>query len=476
MGLECKTNRKLRPALVLVIIFLGIALESTDFIETAADFSHYPDEKSELPIGIFDSGTGGLTVLNAILKLDKFNNRDHSPGPDGVPDFQSEKFIFFADSANMPYGRYEAEGKADFLRELVIKNVRFLLENRYYRNPEAVQVQEDKEPVKAVVIACNTATAYGLELARSCLEKWNLDIPVIGIIEAGAAEAAARIKSKSRNTVVGVFATQGTVTSEGYPRALNRQFRKNGRGGAAVIQQAGLGLAGAVDGDSSYIDPEAVQVRGDVYQGPGLDHPEYPVLPGLWEAYNFDREGLLMEEDTHGKMVAVELNSPVNYIRYYVTHMVQNCLGKFPGHTLRVIVLGCTHYPFFLEEFREHFRYLRSLNPDYAAVIAEDLRFVDPAESEAEALYQHLRQTKRFGNNSNDESRFFISVPNPHLTQNKVDAQGHFTFEYKYGREINQGKEYVKRVPLSMNRLPLEAAELIRRKMPAIYGFIARKN
>ena len=95
--------------------------------------------------GVFDSGTGGLTVLNSILELDEFNNISHSPGSDGLADFDSEHFIYLADEANMPYGRYNGEGKADFLRELVIKDVRFLLGNSYYTSPGDSIEKDDKE-------------------------------------------------------------------------------------------------------------------------------------------------------------------------------------------------------------------------------------------------------------------------------------------------------------------------------------------
>ncbi|MCH7415231.1 hypothetical protein MM213_17155, partial [Belliella sp. R4-6] len=61
---------------------------------------------SDLPIGFFDSGTGGLTILNSVLEFDEFNNAKRSFGSDGIPDFANEKFIYLADQANMPYGNY----------------------------------------------------------------------------------------------------------------------------------------------------------------------------------------------------------------------------------------------------------------------------------------------------------------------------------------------------------------------------------
>ena len=63
----------------------------------------------DLPIGVFDSGIGGLTVLNEIVTIDRFNNVTHEPGPDGHPDFENESFVYFGDQANMPYGNYPSE-------------------------------------------------------------------------------------------------------------------------------------------------------------------------------------------------------------------------------------------------------------------------------------------------------------------------------------------------------------------------------
>src|SRR3954468_5284684 len=67
-------------------------------------------DRSRLPIGVFDSGIGGLTVLEAILKIDAFNNKTLQPGPDGVPDLEGEEFVYLGDQANMPYGNYPARG------------------------------------------------------------------------------------------------------------------------------------------------------------------------------------------------------------------------------------------------------------------------------------------------------------------------------------------------------------------------------
>ena len=138
----------------------------------------YRGDLRDLPIGVFDSGVGGLTVLEALKAHDRHDNRTGKEGADGVPDFAGERFVYFGDQANMPYGNYSAVGRTDFLRELILRDVLFLLGRRY--------VQGQKPPVKAIVIACNTATAYGLEDIRAAVKAWGLPVIVVGVVEAGA--------------------------------------------------------------------------------------------------------------------------------------------------------------------------------------------------------------------------------------------------------------------------------------------------
>ena len=114
----------------------------------------------KLPVGVFDSGTGGLAILNTILTYDRHNNTTQAFGTDGIPDFEKEKFIFLADQANMPYGNYSIENKADLLVEHVFKDVQFLLSDKYYLDGADPVFHTGKKQVKTVVIACNTATAY----------------------------------------------------------------------------------------------------------------------------------------------------------------------------------------------------------------------------------------------------------------------------------------------------------------------------
>lgn len=145
---------------------------------------------NDAPIGIFDSGVGGLTVARAIL--------DQLPG---------ERLLYIGDTANSPYGPKPLEQ----VRSMALNVMDELVDSG----------------VKMLVIACNTATAAALDEARERYTK-GMGIPVIEVISPAARTAAALTRSGR----VGVIATAGTVNSGAYARALR------GIPGLKLTQQA----------------------------------------------------------------------------------------------------------------------------------------------------------------------------------------------------------------------------------------------
>jgi glutamate racemase len=125
------------------------------------------------PIGVFDSGVGGLTVVEAL--------RQALPG---------ESILYLGDTARLPYGTKSARTVTRYTQ----RNVDFLLERG----------------VKAIVVACNTASALAMDELES-------NVPTWGVIEPGA-QAAAAVSSGR----VGIVATESTVESGAYPAALAR--------------------------------------------------------------------------------------------------------------------------------------------------------------------------------------------------------------------------------------------------------------
>lgn len=139
------------------------------------------------PIGIFDSGIGGLTVARAIYER-----------------LPHESTIYFGDTARVPYG----PKSPDTVRRYSLEILHWLLGQR----------------VKAVVIACNTSTAHALEALQA-----ESPVPVIGVIEPGARAAV----SAMRRGPIGVIGTAGTIASNAYARAIQAA-----RPGTTVEQKA----------------------------------------------------------------------------------------------------------------------------------------------------------------------------------------------------------------------------------------------
>jgi len=439
-------------------------------------FDDYETDTKALPIGIFDSGIGGLTVLAAILELDAFNNLTHEPTPDGRPDFENERFVYLGDQANMPYGNYPSEQKVDFLRELIIKDAVFLLGSRYWLTAASEMPNNDKPPAKAIVIACNTATAYGLQTVRDALRQWDLPVHLVGVVEAGADGAIQAINQPGKKGTVAVLATVGTCKSQGYPRAIKKAAAQAGIEPPAVIQQGCLGLAGAIEGDPSYITSPESSATSD-YRGPSIDNNAAPIDPALFARYGFETKGFLGDHDSPNTW---RLNSVENYIRYHTTTLVEQYRRSSRSEPISTVILGCTHFPYQMESIANSFQRLRKFrkadgSKPYKSIISEKLSFIDPATITATQLYKSLADAKMLIGKA-DESiiptdEFYISVPNVSLAGVRLVSNGGFTYEYKYGRiPGNFAFEYVKRVPMSNANLSDDVRHSIKTTMPKVWN------
>ena len=128
------------------------------------------------PVGVFDSGVGGLTVAREIMRQ--------------IPE---ERIVYFGDTARVPYGNKSRDTILRYSRQII----------RFLRTKE----------VKAIVIACNTASAYALDTVAA-----ESDIPIIGVINAGARTAV----RTTRNGKIGVIGTEGTIGSGIYTRVMKQ--------------------------------------------------------------------------------------------------------------------------------------------------------------------------------------------------------------------------------------------------------------
>ncbi len=440
------------------------------------DFKDYPQHDAQLPVGIFDSGTGGLTVLDAILNSDHFNNQTHHRGKDGKIDFLNESFIYLGDKANMPYGEYPGKHKTKLLKEHVIKDAAFLLGNKYYVSQTARTFRTDKPPVKALVIACNTATAYAKKDVEKLIKQAGLHMKVIGVIGAGVRGALEELQ-KNEDAVIGIMATAGTVASNGYPNTVKEQKTKLGfTGTMQTFQQAGVGLAAAIDGEKDYLNPLLTKVRKN-YRGPSFHNKIAPVDRTLLSRYHFDfSKNHMLFTGNINHPDEVQLNSVNNYIRYHVISLLETIRKSGTPLQLKSIILGCTHYPFFMKDFRETLQYAYNYKENgkyiYRPFMAKQVALVDPAVNTAKELYAYLKKNHLFNNGRLTDSRFFISVPNLYNKNVRLADSLNFTYAYKYGRKAGEIQQYVKRVPFSVRNLSPELLHRLAVKIPLTYQLI----
>lgn len=446
------------------------------------DVENYPTENRSLPVGVFDSGTGGLTVLDAILNYDKFDNGLNTflPKGDNKRDFDREGFVYFGDHANMPYGEYEANKNTALLKEHVIKDVQFLLGNKYYQSPASKNYMNDKSQVKAIVIACNTATAFGKKDIEKFLEKAKLNIKVIGVIGAGVRGALSTI-NKSEDASIAVMATAGTVSSMGYVESINEQkVLLAYSGNLVVFQQAGIGLAGAIDGAKDYILNNASIPRTD-YRGPSFNHSAAKINKKILRRYNFDFAGSkMLFAGSLENPDELQINSIENYISYHVVSLMEQILTNKNAPLLKTVILGCTHYPFYSDLFEKKFTELYNYKENgeyiYRKYMSEKINFIDPAENTSKELYEYLYSNNLFTDISNPNHEFYISQPNVLNESVTINEAGDFTYDYKYGRKPGNITEYVKCIPFSKKNLSQDVIEMLSTKTPLTFKYIVDFN
>ena len=132
------------------------------------------NEKRRAPVGVFDSGVGGLTVAREIMRQ-----------------LPNENLVYFGDTARVPYGSKSRDNIIRYSRQII----HFL----------------KTKGVKAIVIACNTASALALDVVRE-----EEELPIIGVIEPGARAAVSATKNKK----VGIIGTEATVQSHMYSKVI----------------------------------------------------------------------------------------------------------------------------------------------------------------------------------------------------------------------------------------------------------------
>ena len=213
----------------------------------------------KLPIGIFDSGVGGLTVYRALHER-----------------LSNERFVYLGDTARVPYGTKSLAT----VERYAVENSRFL----------------QSHGIKLLVVACNTASALALPAIRSAVE-----VPVVGVIEPGARAAVATTTTGQ----IGVIATEATVQSHAYSKAIEAIDSK-----VSVIEKAcplfvSLAEEGWADSDVARIVARDYlsELKEEPVKVVVLGCTHYPILRNvIAEAVGFDVKLIDSGEATAGEV------------------------------------------------------------------------------------------------------------------------------------------------------------------------------
>jgi len=175
----------------------------------------------------------------------------------------------------------------------------------------------------------------------------------------------------------------------------------------------------------------------------------------------------------------MQLNDPVNYVRYHLVSLLEKMKRESYQEPLNTLILGCTHYPYLRDTIslvlKELYNYQENNVYRYRKVLAENVCLIDPAVETAKEAYVALRQlsnaqeinTKK--QKSSIVDAFFIAVPNVDLPEIKIQPDGWFTYAYKYGRQEGSGKKFVRFVPFDTQNIAPATFERFKRVLPLSY-------
>ncbi len=238
---------------------LGPRFASPDeSVRATEDRGPRTEDANPRPIGIFDSGVGGLTVFREIARAIPY-----------------EPLIYLGDSARVPYGTKSAQTVVRYAQEAA----QHLL----------------ARDIKMLVVACNTATAAALPVLKE-----SLSIPVVGVIEPGAQAAVQRTSGK-----VGVIATEGTVKSKAYTKAIHAIEPK-----IEVIEApAPLFVSLAEEGwANTHVAREVAEIYLEPLVDAGIDTlvlgcTHYPILRDTIESVVGDKVAIVDSAETTARCV-----------------------------------------------------------------------------------------------------------------------------------------------------------------------------
>jgi glutamate racemase len=281
-----------------------------------------------------------------------------------------------------------------------------------------------------------------------------------------------------------VFATAGTVASNGYPRTITTMASKYpGVGELSIVSQGGVGLAESIDRDNDYFNDTTTKIRSN-YRGPSLKNNKLSIDTSLLPAYHFDKSynKLLCEYDPNSptNCLDIQINDPSNYVRYHLVTLLEKMKAQKIVLPLNTLILGCTHYPYMKDTiakvFADLYNFKNGITYRYRDLLAAHIELIDPAFETAKEAYIALRENKlSIQSIQKGNSNFFICVPNKDLNEIQLESNGWFTYIYKYGRSAGENKQYVRTEPFSKSNISVATYQRFKTALPKVYALLSKQ-
>ena len=247
-----------------------------------------------------------------------------------------------------------------------------------------------------------------------------------------------------------------------------------------MISQGGVGIAESIDRDYSFYVDTLTKARKD-YKGPSLKNP-LTIDTTLMNIYHFNKSynQLLCEYDDQGKCLDVQLNDPSNYVRYHLVTLLEKMIAEKYSEPMNTLILGCTHYPYLKDTIahvlNELYNFQSHGNYRYRKYLAEKVELIDPALETAKDAYIAMRENHLMNTDPKQDNKFFITIPNRALPEVQLQADGWFTYQYKYGRKAGANLDYVKFVPFDQENISTATYQRFNAVLPHVYGELKKFN
>lgn len=410
-------------------------------------FGSYPGKLADLPVGIFDDGPGGLSVLKTFLEADLFDNITGEPVPDGIADFGGERFVYYADVANAPYAGYPDAGAVGLLRDLVVQDALFLTGDTFFNMAVDEKPYGQKDRAKVLVCANRAASAFGLSDVDDLLSRSGVPLKVFGVVDAAVKAYLDRLPA-DREGVVGVLADPETVSSGVYEQTVRKLATERGQRSLIRIYHQ------PVRALSDWSE------EADSLEMPVLGKKEGQIDLTLLDRYRFDFSAgaMVYRRGENGYYRELQINSMSNLARFQLVSLIEKYRKNPSDEPLQAVIVACPHTARVMDTLKKVIVELRQYKRNgyylYRDLIAPDFRFIDPAQEAARACYAWLRQERTLALRPvPGEVEMYLSVPAYGLASENLTQEGDFTETFKYGRLPADGHPAARQVPFSYRYL-----------------------